>query len=169
MNFKPQFKTDLLCASSIKKHLGIFIIQILSDRKHMKLFASVMLFIVFSCVPVLSQELTMDSVMQKVSKGKPFILVILKTGKPLPADQGLVQKLQSDHLLHLFQLEKDRKISVFGPVTNDTSSVRGIIIFNSPDSAAARTELERDPYISQGYLRYDLYNWFTIPGQQIPK
>ena len=135
----------------------------------MKFFASVIFLSVFSYVPVLSQKLTMDSVMQKVSKGKPYVLVILTTGKPLPSDQGVVQKLQSGHLVHLFQLEKDRKISVFGPVTNDTASVRGIIIFNNPDVEAARTELDRDPYISQGYLRYDLYNWFTIPGQQIPK
>jgi uncharacterized protein YciI len=135
----------------------------------MKLFTFVLLLSVLSCVPVLSQKLTLDSVMQKVSKGKPYVLVILKAGKALPPDQGLAQKLQSDHLVHLFQLEKDGKISVFGPVTNDTASVRGIIIFNSPDAAAARKELERDPYISQGYLRYDLYNWFTVPGQQIPK
>jgi uncharacterized protein YciI len=135
----------------------------------MKFFASVMLLSVLSCVPAFAQQITMDSVMHKVSKGKSYVLVILKKGKALPADQGLVQELQSDHLVHLFQLEKDRKISVFGPVKNDTAAVRGIIIFNTTDTEAARKELESDPYISQGYLRYDLYKWFTIPGQQIPK
>ena len=115
----------------------------------------------------LAQKLTIDSVMHKVSKGKPFLLVFLKTGKPLPKDQAVVSKMQADHLVHLFQLERDGKISVFGPVSNDTSMIRGIIIFNSPDPEVARKDLDADPYIRQGYLEYELYNWFSIPGQKL--
>jgi uncharacterized protein YciI len=134
-----------------------------------KFISALTLLIGMHCVPAFSQGITMDSVMQKVSKGKPYVLVILKAGNSLPQDQAQVQKLQSEHLIHLFQLEKDHKISVFGPVTSDTATVRGIIIFNTADAESARKELERDPYISKGYLRYDIYNWFTIPGQQIPR
>jgi uncharacterized protein YciI len=106
--------------------------------------------------------------MQKVAKGKPYVLVILKAGKPLPADQVLVTKLQSDHLVHLFQLEKDKKISVFGPVTDQDATTRGIIIFNNSNVADAKKELDSDPYVKEGYLKYEVFNWFTIPGQTIP-
>ena len=116
-----------------------------------------------------AQQITFDSVMQKVSKGRPFVLVLLKTGKALPADKAVVEKLHADHLVRLFQLEKEKKISIFGPVINDTTAVRGIIIFNDPDLQKARNELETDPYIKQGYLRFELYSWFSIPGQSIPK
>jgi uncharacterized protein YciI len=115
-----------------------------------------------------SQRLTIDSVMQKVAKGKPYVLCILKAGKPLPADEVLVTKLQSDHLVHLFQMEKDGKISIFGPVTNQESAIRGIIIFNTSKIEEAKSHLEFDPYIKEGYLKFELYNWFAIPGQTIP-
>ena len=26
-----------------------------------------------------------------------------------------------------------------------------------------------DPYIKAGHLKYELYDWFTIPGQYIPE
>jgi uncharacterized protein YciI len=115
-----------------------------------------------------AQSITFDSVMQKVSKGKPFVLTLLVAGKALPRDQALVSKLQADHLVHLFQLEKDGKISIFGPVTDPDAQLRGIIIFNFTDLEKVKAELETDPYIKEGYLKYELYNWFTIPGQSIP-
>lgn len=118
---------------------------------------------------LLAQPVTLDSVMQKVSKGRPFVLVLLYAGKPAPADKALAAKLHDDHLVTLFQLQKDEKISIFGPVTNESSALRGIIVFNDPDMEKAKKELEADPYIKQGYLKFELYNWFTIPGQQIPK
>jgi uncharacterized protein YciI len=135
----------------------------------MKKFSIISFVLVFLTSFTLSaQSITFDSVMQKVSKGKPFVLTLLMTGKALPRDQALVSKLQADHLVHLFQLEKDGKISIFGPVTDQDTNLRGIIIFNFTDLEKVKAELETDPYIKEGYLKYELYNWFTIPGQSIP-
>lgn len=43
----------------------------------------------------------------------------------------------------------------------------GIIVFNSTDKDFIKKELNNDPYIRAGYLKYDLLEWFSIPGQRI--
>lgn len=116
-----------------------------------------------------AQPVSVDTVMQKVSKGKPYVLVLLYAGKPAPADKAVAENLHLNHLVSLFQMEKDGKISIFGPVTNESSPLRGIIVFNDPDVEKARKELEADPYIRDGYLKFEAYSWFSIPGQQLPR
>lgn len=117
----------------------------------------------------IAQQVTIQDAMAKVSKGKPFTLVILRPGDvALPADPKSAQKMQMDHLVNLFQMEKDGKISVFGPVMKD-STMDGIIIFNSTDKTTIKKELENDPFIKAGHLKFDMYDWFSIPGQKLPE
>ena len=125
--------------------------------------------LVMSMLKLQAQEkITPEIVMQKVAKGKPFTLVILKPGLPMPKGSKDNDKLKMDHLVNLFQMEKDGKISVFGPVMND-STMEGIIVFNSTDKESIKKELSNDPFIKAGYMKFELYNWFTIPGQKIPE
>lgn len=113
------------------------------------------------------QQITADTVMKEVAKGKPYTLVLLKTGIPLPNDEKLVNKMQMDHLVHLFQMQKDGKISIFGPVTNNPTFI-GIVIFNSTNEGYIRKELNDDAYVKDGYINPELYGWFSIPGQKLP-
>lgn len=115
-----------------------------------------------------SQKLTPDSVMSKVAKGKPYTLVFLKSGKAIPKKSQSAQQMQIDHLTNLFTLEQEGKVSIFGPVINDPK-LRGIIVFNSTDRESIIKELNNDPYIKSGYLKYELLDWFSIPGQTIAK
>ena len=117
--------------------------------------------------PTYAQKITTDDVMKKVSTGKPYTFVMLKTGKALPGDKDTVQKMQMEHLVNLFQMEQDGKISIFGPISNN-EVFRGIIIFNSADTNYVKQELNADPYVQAGYMAYDLYPWFSIPGQKLP-
>jgi uncharacterized protein YciI len=112
------------------------------------------------------QELTPEIIMQKVSSGKQFTLLHLITAKPLPDDLILVNQLQMQHLTHLFQLEQAGHTSVFGPVLAD-ARLRGIIIFNTTDKSKIKSLMSTDPYIKAGYLTYELFEFFTIPGQKI--
>src|SRR5688572_24234709 len=73
-----------------------------------------------------------DSVMAIVAKGKPYTLVFLKSGKKIPTKSQAAQQMQIDHLTKLFNLEREGKISIFGPVINDPK-LRGIIVFNTTD------------------------------------
>jgi uncharacterized protein YciI len=118
-------------------------------------------------LPGFSQnKLTGDSVMARVAKGKLYTLVFLKAGKKIPTKSEGAQQMQINHLINLFTLEQEGKISIFGPVTNDPK-LRGIIVFNSTDYEYIKSELNNDPYIKAGYLKYELLNWFSIPGQKI--
>lgn len=123
--------------------------------------------LVISSAVYTQARVPIDSVMAKVAKGKMYTLVFLKAGKSIPKKSQSAQQMQMDHLTHLFTLEKEGKISVFGPVMND-AKLKGIIVFNSTDQEYIKKELSNDPYIKAGILKYELLNWFSIPGQRIP-
>ena len=131
-----------------------------------KFIISILLF--FAIVSGYSQKLTPDSVMARVAKGKPYTLVFLKSGKAIPKKSQAAQQMQIDHLTNLFTMEQEGKISIFGPVVSDPK-LRGIIVFNSTDKEYIIKELNNDPYIRSGYLRYELLDWFSIPGQKLAK
>lgn len=126
--------------------------------------------LLFCSVSILygQSKLTPDSVMAKVAKGKPFTLVFLKSGKKIPTKTQAAQQMQITHLTYLFNLEQEGKISIFGPVINDPK-LRGIIVFNTTDKESIKQDLNNDPYIKSGYLKYELLDWFSIPGQRIAK
>ena len=111
-------------------------------------------------------NLTPDSVMAKVVKGKMYTLVFLKPGKNIPKKSEADKQMQMDHLIHLFTMEREGKISIFGPVLRN-EDLTGIIVFNSTDKEFIKNELKNDPYIKGGYLKYELLDWFSIPGQKI--
>ena len=113
------------------------------------------------------QDLSPEFIMQKVSTGKPYTLLLLLAAKEAPADEGEAQQLQMGHLAHLFTLEQKEAISVFGPVVNDTR-LRGIVIFNTTDKEEIKSLMADDPYVLGGYLTYELLDWFSIPGQTLP-
>lgn len=107
-----------------------------------------------------------EEIMGIVAKGRPFTLLLLLKGTPVPDDEVRVNQMQLEHLAHLFSMEHEGKASVFGPVSND-DQLYGIIIFNTTDKEAIRGWMAEDPYIKAGHLTYALYDWFTIPGQKI--
>jgi uncharacterized protein YciI len=114
-----------------------------------------------------SKTFTTEEIMQKVSTGKPYTLLILLSGSPVPDDDNLVNQMQLEHLAHLFRLEHEGKASIYGPISND-EQLHGIIIFNTTDKEEIEKLMADDPYIQAGYLNYQLYDWFSIPGQQLP-
>lgn len=113
-------------------------------------------------------KLTADSVMAMVAKGKLYTLVFLKSGKAIPTKSQSAKQMQIDHLTNLFTMEQQGEISIFGPIINDIK-LRGIIVFNSTDKEYIKKELNNDPYVKAGYLKYELLDWFSIPGQRIAR
>ena len=106
-------------------------------------------------------------IMQKVSTGKPFTLLLLLAGKEAPADKEQSTALQMGHLAHLFTLEQEGHISIFGPVNND-ARLKGIIVFNTTDKELIHKLMGEDPTVREGYFTYELLDWFSIPGQKLP-
>lgn len=104
--------------------------------------------------------------MQRVSTGRPYVLLHLVPGKPTPDDTELVNQMQMEHLARLFTLEAEGHACVFGPIVNNPELI-GIIIFRTTDKSLIEALMSEDPYIKNGYLTYKLFDFFTIPGQQI--
>ena len=115
-----------------------------------------------------SSEITPEWVMSKVATGKPFLLVLLKAGIPVPAEKDEATRLQMQHLMYLFEMEKAGDISIFGPIVNDPV-LEGILVFNTTDRKKVGRLMDNDPHVKAGHLIYEIYDFFTIPGQQIPK
>ena len=113
------------------------------------------------------EQITPEWIMSKVATGKPFILVLLKAGLPGPVDKDEASRTQMQHLAYLFKLEQQNDISIFGPVIND-SELEGIMIFNHNDRQKVVALMDQDPHVKAGRLIYEVYDFFTIPGQQIP-
>jgi uncharacterized protein YciI len=114
----------------------------------------------------MSDQLTAESIMERVSQGKPYVLLHFRPGKPTPEDKALTDSMQLEHLARLFTLEAQGHSCVFGPVVNNPDLL-GIVIFKTTDKELIKTLLSDDPYIKDGYLTYELFDFFTIPGQRI--
>lgn len=115
-----------------------------------------------------SKKYSEEEIMQKVATGKPLTLLILFAGDPVPDDDTIVNQMQLGHLAHLFTMEDEGKCCIYGPISNH-EELHGIIIFNTIDKEQIHQWMADDPYIKAGHLKYDLYDWFTIPGQKIPE
>ncbi len=111
-----------------------------------------------------SSEITYEWAMQQVAIGKQYTLVFLKAGKT--EDEKDLTQMQKDHLVFLFKLQNEGKISVFGPLLNN-EQLRGVMVFNTSDKETVLKEMNQDPYIREGYLRVELHEWFSIPGQTL--
>lgn len=108
-----------------------------------------------------------EEIMQMVAKGKSYILLFLKTGTtPPPSDETEANRLQMEHLAYLFQMEKEGRSSVFGPIVGN-ETLRGIIILNTSNKEEVHQLMADDPWIKAGCLTYELHDLFSIPGQRI--
>ena len=110
-----------------------------------------------------AEELSWEYIEQEVARGKNYFLVLLlRTGKPR-TDEAELDRLQAQHLHHLFGLRRAGKLLVNGPVV-DNSALRGVSIYD----AATREEVQRyvddDPLIRAGYLAAEIHPWMGMPG-----
>lgn len=112
--------------------------------------------------------ITMGDIQQQISKGKPYVLLLLKIGPTPSGETPEDEKRQMEHLQHLFKLKQQGKLPLFGPVSDENSNLRGIGIFDLPSVEEAEKLIKNDPHIQGGYLSYELYPWFGIRGDTLP-
>ncbi len=92
-----------------------------------------------------SKKYTAEEIMLKVAKGKPFTLLILFAGDPVPDDDALVNQMQLGHLAHLFTMEEEGKCCVYGPIS-DHEELHGIVIFNTTSKEEIHQWMADDPH-----------------------
>ena len=112
-------------------------------------------------------EITDEYVNEKVSKGRQYILVHLLKGPNYDSDRISQEEIQKAHLRHLFKLKAGGKLLLVGPLI-EKSELRGIAIYDVPETVEAKKLVEDDPAVKAGVFVYEIYRWFGIPGDGLP-
>jgi uncharacterized protein YciI len=95
-----------------------------------------------------------------------YQIVLLKGGPnappSAPAEQ---QKMQSEHLALLADLNKKRINMAYGPILADNpAKIRGIAILDVPSADAAKAHFANDPFVKAGVMVVDVYSWMGPRG-----
>ena len=102
-----------------------------------------------------------------IAKGKQYTLVLLKRGPNydyMEADD--LRQNQMQHLQYLFGLRDRGILAINGPVT-DESEIVGVSIYNSANKEEVESFVTNDPGVRSGRFDYEIYNWFSIPGDKL--
>jgi uncharacterized protein len=117
----------------------------------------------FTIMSTQQSTITDDEIKRIIGTGKPYIMVLLKTGPKRDQDAGTSAKIQQEHLRHLLTLRAKGKLLVNGPILDD-STLRGVSIYDSTNKEEISELLESDPAVIAGRLTYEIHSWFGIPG-----
>ena len=115
-----------------------------------------------------SATITDEFIRQSIADGKQYFLVLLKAGPRRDQEPAAQERLQQEHLRHLFQLRAEGSLVLNGPILEDPQLL-GLSIFNLTDKEEARTLVEADPAVKAGRLTYEIYPWFGLPGDSLPR
>jgi uncharacterized protein YciI len=111
---------------------------------------------------------TDEFIKSTIASGKQYCMSFYKAGPHRNQPPAEAEKLQMEHLRHLFRLRAEGKLLVNGPITDD-EELRGVSIYATSDKEDARRLLEAAPAVKAGRLTYEIHSWFGIPGDRLPK
>jgi len=102
-----------------------------------------------------------------IAKGKQYTLVLLKRGPNYDNMQpDILQQNHLAHLQHLFGLRDKGILAINGPVVDECDIV-GVSIYNSADKKEVESYVINDPGVKAGRFVYEIYSWFSIPGDKL--
>jgi uncharacterized protein YciI len=112
-------------------------------------------------------EITDEFIQQTVASGKRYCIFLYKAGPHRDQPPAEADEIQMEHLRYLFRLRAEGKLVINGPVTDETE-LKGVGIFNTADTEEVKNLLAADPAVKAGRLIYEIYPWFSIPGDCLP-
>src|SRR5690242_9955172 len=112
-------------------------------------------------------EITDESIHATVAAGKQYSVRFFKAGPIRNQSAAEAEKIQKEHLRYLFRLKSDGMLLINGPVLNDPV-LKGVSIFNTTDLATVKRLSDADPAVISGRLVYEIYHWFSTPGDCLP-
>lgn len=126
--------------------------------------------ILLMCVTISRAQtpITDHYVQHIITTGRQFMVAILKAGPNQSIQEDSLENEQMAHLKYLFTLREEGKLPVFGPFYN-SGDLKGFCIFNTTSEAEVKSLMDADPHVKSGYLIYEVYSWFGIPGDTLPK
>lgn len=103
----------------------------------------------------------------RVAANRWFWLLLFRTGPDRSHDPETAERIQAEHLAHLFRLEAEGKLTLFGPVL-DAGDLRGIGVITVPTRVEAEALIAQDPAVRAGRLVLEIHPWFARPGAALP-
>ncbi len=113
-------------------------------------------------------EITNETIREKVAQGRQYCLRLFKAGSVRNQPPAEAEQIQMEHLRYLFQLKAEGKLLINGPVIDDPE-IKGMSIFDTTDKEEVKRLSDRDPAVIAGRLAYEIYLWFGMPGDCLPK
>jgi uncharacterized protein YciI len=78
------------------------------------------------------------------------------------ADDGEI--LQKEHLAYMTGQARAGRLVLSGPITTETGTRRGIVVYRATSIEEARKLAEADPMVRVGRLALELHPWMTAKG-----
>ena len=104
-----------------------------------------------------------DEIMKIISAGKRYVPGLYTAGTDRGQDEETSNRIQQQHLEYMFGLRAEGKLTLNGPLIDD-SPIRGICIFALEDTKEAGLLMANDPAVKAGRLNWEVHPWFGLPG-----
>jgi len=114
----------------------------------------------------LESEITPEFIEQQVARGKEYVVSMFTLGPRERNDEALLDELQMKHLQHIYKARKAGMLVLNGPFLHG-GNLRGLSIWNATHEQVA-LHLQSDPLVQAGFLRFEIYPWFGMPGDTLP-
>ena len=102
-------------------------------------------------------EITLDTIRAEIARGKRYWLVLLAAGSNRRSGEE-ADKLQLEHLKHIFDLKHAGMLLLAGPVIDDVP-LRGIQIFADLGREEVEKIVSADPAVAAGSLSYTIHGY----------
>ena len=113
-------------------------------------------------------EITDEFIQKASASGRQYCVRLYKAGPHRDQPPEEADKIQMEHLRYLFQLRAQGKILISGPII-DEAELQGVAIFNTTDKEEVKRLVDGDPAVKAGRLVYEIYHWYGLPGDCLPK
>ena len=94
---------------------------------------------------------------------KEYFLVFLKKGPSRSQDSATVTAINREHLAYLTKMYNEDKMSMCGPLMDDTD-ILGIAIYHVDTADEAKKLAESDPAVKAGRIAIEVHPWYSAKG-----
>jgi uncharacterized protein YciI len=105
---------------------------------------------------------SIDDIKEGIHLAQQYTLVFLRKGPTLRTDEAQNERLQLEHLQHLFKLQRLGKLALNGPILSD-HEILGVSVY-AVELEEARALAEADPKVKAGYLTVEAIPWMAVPS-----
>lgn len=98
---------------------------------------------------------------------KQYWFVLYTKGDAPPVDSLEAARLQEGHLAHQSQQAERGLIVMGGPFGKGSGDWRGLLLYDCETAEEVKRQLDADPLVKAGRLRYEIKPWYGAVGTRL--